>query len=153
MINLSYELLICVYVNLLSDKSCLLMKRESKDRIEQWQAEDSLGSIGESHKCIWESGKCSWWRLIHYLSLFYIVYITIWLVSVETKNRESFVWLLKKEHAGFKIFGVQDRLSKKVEDFKQRLELIPRYNWDFDNYLEEDIPCAVRWHFLFILSL
>uniref|UniRef100_A0A1J3EN27 AB hydrolase-1 domain-containing protein n=1 Tax=Noccaea caerulescens TaxID=107243 RepID=A0A1J3EN27_NOCCA len=46
---------------------------------------------------------------------------------------------------GFKILGVQDRLSKKVEDFKQRLELIPRYSWDFDNYLEEDIPCAMEY--------
>ncbi|CAA7043169.1 unnamed protein product [Microthlaspi erraticum] len=46
---------------------------------------------------------------------------------------------------GFKILGVQDRLSKKVEDFKQRLELIPRYNWDFDNYLEEDIPSAMEY--------
>lgn len=46
---------------------------------------------------------------------------------------------------GFKILGLQDRLSKRVGDFKQRLELIPRYNWDFDNYLDEDIPSAVRW--------
>ncbi|XP_024007512.1 uncharacterized protein LOC18008877 isoform X2 [Eutrema salsugineum] len=46
---------------------------------------------------------------------------------------------------GFKILGLQDRLSKRVEDFKQRLELIPRYNWDFDNYLEEDIPSAMEY--------
>ncbi|CAH2067128.1 unnamed protein product [Thlaspi arvense] len=46
---------------------------------------------------------------------------------------------------GFKILGLQDRLSKRVGDFKQRLELIPRYNWDFDNYLEEDIPSAMEY--------
>lgn len=46
---------------------------------------------------------------------------------------------------GFKFLGLQDRLSKRVGDFKQRLEVFPRYNWDFDNYLEEDIPSAVRW--------
>lgn len=50
----------------------------------------------------------------------------------------------EKEYAGFKFLGLQDRLSKRVGDFKQRLEVIPRYNWDFDNYLEEDIPSAVR---------
>lgn len=46
---------------------------------------------------------------------------------------------------GFKILGLQDRLSKRVGDFKQRLELIPRYNWDFDNYLDEDIPSAMEY--------
>ncbi|KAF8111352.1 hypothetical protein N665_0076s0327 [Sinapis alba] len=46
---------------------------------------------------------------------------------------------------GFKILGLQDRLSKRVGDFKDRFELIPRYNWDFDNYLEEDIPSAIEY--------
>lgn len=46
---------------------------------------------------------------------------------------------------GSKILGMQDRLSKRAGDFKQRFELIPHYNWDFDNYLEEDVPSAVRW--------
>ncbi|KFK41818.1 hypothetical protein AALP_AA2G175000 [Arabis alpina] len=46
---------------------------------------------------------------------------------------------------GFKILGMQDRLSKSVVDFKERLELIPHYNWDFDNYLEEDIPSAMEY--------
>ncbi|KAJ0255732.1 Alpha/beta hydrolase family protein [Hirschfeldia incana] len=46
---------------------------------------------------------------------------------------------------GLKILGLQDRLSKRVGDFKQRLEFIPRYNWDFDNYLEEDIPSAMEY--------
>ncbi|CAN8235004.1 unnamed protein product [Cochlearia groenlandica] len=46
---------------------------------------------------------------------------------------------------GFKLLGLEDRLSKSVEDFKQRLELIPRYNWDFDNYLDEDIPYAMEY--------
>lgn len=58
----------------------------------------------------------------------------------------------EKEYAGFKFLGLQDRLSKRVGDFKQRLEVFPRYNWDFDNYLEEDIPSAVRWHLLFCYS-
>ncbi|XP_010416198.1 PREDICTED: uncharacterized protein LOC104702080 isoform X1 [Camelina sativa] len=46
---------------------------------------------------------------------------------------------------GSKIIGLQDRLSKRVGDFKQRFELIPHYNWDFDNYLEEDIPSAMEY--------
>ncbi|KAL1216842.1 hypothetical protein V5N11_025331 [Cardamine amara subsp. amara] len=46
---------------------------------------------------------------------------------------------------GSKIFGLKDRPSKRVEDFKKRLELLPHYNWDFDNYLEEDVPSAMEY--------
>ncbi|AEE35504.1 alpha/beta hydrolase family protein [Arabidopsis thaliana] len=46
---------------------------------------------------------------------------------------------------GSKILGMQDRLSKRAGDFKQRFELIPHYNWDFDNYLEEDVPSAMDY--------
>jgi hypothetical protein len=28
--------------------------------------------------------------------------------------------------------------------------LIVKYDWDFDNYLEEDVPAAVRWHFILL---
>ncbi|XP_010537470.1 PREDICTED: uncharacterized protein LOC104812153 isoform X2 [Tarenaya hassleriana] len=36
-------------------------------------------------------------------------------------------------------------LTKKIEDFKKELELIPWYDWDFDNYLEEDVPSAMEY--------
>ncbi|KAJ6431799.1 hypothetical protein OIU84_019136 [Salix udensis] len=37
------------------------------------------------------------------------------------------------------------RLSSTIEDFQKQLDLIVNYEWDFDNYLEEDVPAAVRW--------
>lgn len=60
------------------------------------------------------------------------------------QEKRIFVLVTEKEPAGSKIPGLQNRVSKRVEDLKQRLELIPHYNWDFDNYLEEDVPSAVR---------
>ncbi|KAL6973587.1 hypothetical protein U1Q18_027772 [Sarracenia purpurea var. burkii] len=38
----------------------------------------------------------------------------------------------------------QHRLFRTIEDFQKQLELIAKYNWDFDHYLEEDVPAAVR---------
>lgn len=63
--------------------------------------------------------------------------------SLETREG-NLCLVTEKEPAGSKITGLQDRLSKRMGDFKQRFELIPHYNWDFDNYLEEDVPSAVR---------
>lgn len=40
--------------------------------------------------------------------------------------------------------GLQNRFSITVEDFLKQLHLIGKYNWDFDHYLEEDVPTAVR---------
>lgn len=42
------------------------------------------------------------------------------------------------------LFDLQERLSTTIQDFQKQLDLIVTYNWDFDNYLEEDIPAAVR---------
>lgn len=36
-----------------------------------------------------------------------------------------------------------ERFSTTVEDFRKQLDLIAKYNWDFDHYLEEDVPAAV----------
>lgn len=41
------------------------------------------------------------------------------------------------------LFDLQEQLSATIEDFQNQLDLIVTYNWDFDNYLEEDIPSAV----------
>lgn len=41
------------------------------------------------------------------------------------------------------IFDLQERLSATIEDFQKQLDLIVIYDWDFDNYLEEDVPAAV----------
>ncbi|KAL6007590.1 hypothetical protein ACLOJK_033089 [Asimina triloba] len=41
------------------------------------------------------------------------------------------------------FFDLQDRFSTTIEDFWKQLDLIVKYNWDFDNYLEEDVPAAL----------
>ncbi|XP_070027522.1 uncharacterized protein [Nicotiana sylvestris] len=41
--------------------------------------------------------------------------------------------------------GLQNRFSITVEDFLKQLHLIGKYNWDFDHYLEEDVPTAMDY--------
>ncbi|KVH97640.1 hypothetical protein Ccrd_000270 [Cynara cardunculus var. scolymus] len=40
------------------------------------------------------------------------------------------------------LFDLQERLSTTIEDFQKQLDLIVKYDWDFDHYLEEDVPAA-----------
>lgn len=42
------------------------------------------------------------------------------------------------------LFDLQERFASTIEDFQKQLDLIVQYDWDFDHYLEEDVPCAVR---------
>lgn len=42
------------------------------------------------------------------------------------------------------LFDMQERLFSTIDDFQKQLDLIVQYNWDFDHYLEEDVPAAVR---------
>lgn len=44
------------------------------------------------------------------------------------------------------LFDLQERLSATIEDFQKQIDLFVTYDWDFDHYLEEDVPTAVRWH-------
>ncbi|KAL1810702.1 hypothetical protein ACET3Z_020767 [Daucus carota] len=37
------------------------------------------------------------------------------------------------------------RYSTTVEDFRKQLDLMAKYNWDFDHYLEEDVPAAMEY--------
>ncbi|CAI0451323.1 unnamed protein product [Linum tenue] len=46
------------------------------------------------------------------------------------------------------LFDLHDRLTSTVVDFQKQLDLIVKYDWDFDHYLEEDVPTAVRCHFI-----
>lgn len=39
---------------------------------------------------------------------------------------------------------LQERFISTVEELQRQLELIVKYDWDFDHYLEEDVPAAVR---------
>lgn len=50
------------------------------------------------------------------------------------------------------FLSLPDRLYTTIEDFQKQLDLIVKYNWDFDNYLEEDVPAAVRRHFPFLVT-
>uniref|UniRef100_A0A6V7QV01 AB hydrolase-1 domain-containing protein n=1 Tax=Ananas comosus var. bracteatus TaxID=296719 RepID=A0A6V7QV01_ANACO len=43
------------------------------------------------------------------------------------------------------LFDLQERFSATIEDFQKQLDLIVTYDWDFDNYLEEDIPAAMDY--------
>ncbi|CAH9114757.1 unnamed protein product [Cuscuta europaea] len=43
------------------------------------------------------------------------------------------------------LFNLQERLVSTIEDFQKQLDLIVKYDWDFDNYLEEDVPAAMDY--------
>ncbi|XP_058184697.1 uncharacterized protein LOC131302097 isoform X2 [Rhododendron vialii] len=43
------------------------------------------------------------------------------------------------------LYNLQERLFTTIEDFQKQLDLIVKYDWDFDHYLEEDIPVAVSF--------
>lgn len=42
------------------------------------------------------------------------------------------------------LFDLQERFASTLEDFQKQLDLIVKYDWDFDHYLEEDVPAVVR---------
>lgn len=44
------------------------------------------------------------------------------------------------------LLHLQERFTATLEKCQKQLELIVKYDWDFDHYLEEDVPAAVRWH-------
>ncbi|CAI0451312.1 unnamed protein product [Linum tenue] len=43
------------------------------------------------------------------------------------------------------LFDLHDRLTSTVVDFQKQLDLIVKYDWDFDHYLEEDVPTAMQY--------
>lgn len=43
-----------------------------------------------------------------------------------------------------RILEFPDRFTATFEEFQKQLDLIVKYDWDFDHYLEEDVPAAVR---------
>ncbi|CDO98402.1 unnamed protein product [Coffea canephora] len=46
---------------------------------------------------------------------------------------------------GQKSVGLQEQFSLLMDDFQKQLDLILKYNWDFDHYLEEDVPAAMEY--------
>ncbi|RHN82365.1 putative peptidase S9, serine active, alpha/Beta hydrolase [Medicago truncatula] len=43
------------------------------------------------------------------------------------------------------LFDLQARFTSTIEDFQKQLDLMVKYNWDFDHYLEEDVPAAIEY--------
>ncbi|GAB4840329.1 hypothetical protein Ancab_021096 [Ancistrocladus abbreviatus] len=43
------------------------------------------------------------------------------------------------------LFDLQERFVTTIEDFQKQLDLIVKYDWDFDNYLEEDVPAVMEY--------
>lgn len=59
--------------------------------------------------------------------------------------RERLVKIIEESQRSLpQFFNLQGRLSTTLEDFQKQLDLIVKYDWDFDHYLEEDLPTVVR---------
>ncbi|KAL9273873.1 hypothetical protein AKJ16_DCAP13819 [Drosera capensis] len=43
------------------------------------------------------------------------------------------------------LFDLQERFAATLEDFQNQLVLVLKYDWDFDHYLEEDVPAAMEY--------
>ncbi|XP_010266693.1 PREDICTED: uncharacterized protein LOC104603357 isoform X2 [Nelumbo nucifera] len=43
------------------------------------------------------------------------------------------------------LFDLHERFWTMIEDFQKQLDLIVKFDWDFDNYLEEDVPTAMEY--------
>lgn len=43
------------------------------------------------------------------------------------------------------LFDLQERVLATIEDFQKQIELIVKYDWDFDHYLEEDVPAVMEY--------
>ncbi|CAK8534068.1 unnamed protein product [Lathyrus sativus] len=43
------------------------------------------------------------------------------------------------------ILELPDRFTTTLEEFQKQFELIVKYDWDFDHYLEEDVPAAMEY--------
>lgn len=44
-----------------------------------------------------------------------------------------------------RLFNLQESFFTTIEDFQKQLDLIVKYDWDFDHYLEEDVPAAMEY--------
>ncbi|KAI3796144.1 hypothetical protein L1987_38809 [Smallanthus sonchifolius] len=42
------------------------------------------------------------------------------------------------------LFDLQERLTITMEGFQKQMDMIVKFDWDFDHYLEEDVPAAAR---------
>ncbi|CAH2042094.1 unnamed protein product [Thlaspi arvense] len=66
---------------------------------------------------------------------------------ISSKSAESDISSIERELTGISTSWDESEVSvffTTIEDFQKQLDLIVKYDWDFDHYLEEDIPAAVR---------
>ncbi|KAG0615046.1 hypothetical protein M758_5G010300 [Ceratodon purpureus] len=43
------------------------------------------------------------------------------------------------------VTNLQERLTTTISEFQELVELYAKYDWDFDTYLEEDVPAAMEY--------
>ncbi|XAR67543.1 hypothetical protein NMG60_11002335 [Bertholletia excelsa] len=50
-----------------------------------------------------------------------------------------------QRYVSSQFIDLQDHFSPRIEDFQTLLGLKVKYDWDFDHYLEEDVPAAMAY--------
>lgn len=58
-----------------------------------------------------------------------------WLVNIIKESRIL---------APSQFLGAAENFNTTLEDLQQQFELIFKYDWDFDHFLDEDVPAVVR---------
>ncbi|XP_028805386.1 uncharacterized protein LOC114760297 [Neltuma alba] len=43
------------------------------------------------------------------------------------------------------VLAMQERFITSIQEFQEQLELVAKNDWDFDHYLEEDVPAAMEY--------
>ncbi|KAG9132129.1 hypothetical protein Leryth_025337 [Lithospermum erythrorhizon] len=66
------------------------------------------------------------------------------------ETRERLLRLLESANSAVDIprprkRALKERMTRTIEDFQKQLDLIVKYDWDFDHYLEEDVPAAMQY--------
>lgn len=66
--------------------------------------------------------------------------------DLEGRNNSAIVSQIKDFNRRLQtLIGGQKIFPPRVlDELQKQFELIVKYNWDFDHYLEEDVPAAVR---------
>ncbi|KAF2325768.1 hypothetical protein GH714_039493 [Hevea brasiliensis] len=69
-------------------------------------------------------------------------------IAIQIKDfTRKIVGFIEDGHQSAKpqFYDFQERISTSLEDFLKQLDLIVKYDWDFDHYLEEDLPAAMEY--------
>lgn len=54
--------------------------------------------------------------------------------------------MIEEGHPFFpaQVLELQERFKATLGEYQKQLEVVSQSDWDFDHYLEEDVPAAVR---------